>query len=427
MSSHYGQKQASDKGKQSRYQIESIADPRIDILQQKGFFTGVVTENRELVDMSHSLGESKRHLEFELPKGTSYRPGDYLAVLPTNPQANVERALNKFNMDADSLITIHKQIDSSSFLPTGFPVKIEEVFQNYVELAQPATKKQVEILAKACVCPPHRIQLLAYSKGGKYQSEILDKRLSVLDLLERFAAIDIELNTFLEMLPPLKARQYSISSSSMTKDDQVTLTVAVVDTPAWSGQGQYYGVASNFLASAKRGTKVSMAIRPANIGFHLPEDDNTPIIMICAGTGIAPFRGFLEERAIKHEAGHQQAEALLFFGCRHPDVDLLYKNELLNWEKSGLVNPFFAYSKVPENNMKYVQDKVWEERNRIVSLFKKGAKIYVCGDGKKMAPAVKTTLIKLYQEESNLDLAAAEAWADKMEKEGVRYVTDVFL
>ena len=426
MGTHFAQNIFVEKETQAVYEVEIMNDSRTGILQQKELQTGTVIENRELVNMNHPLGKSKRHIEIQLPEGMHYQAGDYLAILPSNPKKNIDRALSRFHVEYDTPITIHKQLNSVSYLPTGFPIVIGEIFKNYVELAQPATKKQVSVLAKACVCPPHKIQLMTFTKDKKHQTEILEKRVSVLDLLERFAAIDIELSTFLEMLQPLKPRQYSISSSPLRMEDHLTLTVAVVDAPAWSGQGKFQGVASNFLAYAQPGTKVNIVTRPSNINFCLPEKKSTPIIMIGAGTGIAPFRGFLEERAFQKMNGDEIDEALLFFGCDHPDVDLLYKDELQNWTKENIVKTFFAFSRIGEESIKYVQHKIWNERQEIIRLYKEGARIYVCGDGKRMAPAVRNTLIKIYQEETNVKLEEAELWANQIEKEGVRYATDVF-
>ena len=423
---HFGQQNFSKKENNPLYEVEVMTDPRITFLQQKELQTGIIIENRELVNMNHPLGRSKRHIKIQLPEGTTYRAGDYLAILPTNPKSSVDRVLRKFMMDYDAPITIHKQTETTSFLPIGFPIAIGEVLKNYVELAQPVSKKQIEILAKACVCPPHKIQLLSFTRRKKYQSEILDKRVSVLDLLERYAAVDIPLNTFLEMLPPLKPRQYSISSTPLHKANQLTLTVAVVDASSWSGRGKFQGVASNFFKSVQSGTKVSVAIRPANNNFHLPKNEKTPIIMISAGSGIAPFRGFLEERAFQKAEGKKVGEAFLFFGCDHPEVDLLYKEELQMWENEGVVKLNFAFSETGESPIKFVQHRLWEKRQEVIRLFKNGAIIFVCGDGKRMAPAVRDTLIKIYQEETKVTLEKAEKWANEIEKEGVRYVTDTF-
>jgi cytochrome P450/NADPH-cytochrome P450 reductase len=228
------------------------------------------------------------------------------------------------------------------------------------------------------------------------------------------------------MLPPMRARQYSISSSPLWQESHCTLTLAVVDAPSWSGQGRYIGVASHYLAEALPGTKVSVSTRPSNAAFHLPESLETPIIMICAGTGLAPFHGFIQERAIQAANGRTLGEALLFFGCDHPDVDFLYRDELLAWEKAGVVKVRPAFSKAPAGQVSYVQHRLWQDRAEVIALINQNARIFVCGDGRRMAPGVRETFTRIYQEAAQCSPEQAEHWMNELERTSSRYVTDVF-
>lgn len=374
--------------------------------------------------MSSPLGRSKRHLEIRLPEGMTYRAGDYLAVLPSNPPKNVERALRRFTFATDDQVIIRKDPNSLTALPTDYPVGVSELLSSYVELAQPATRKQVEDLAAATRCPPEKRALEALVQT--YEAEVLAKRVSVLDLLERFEACELSFASFLAMLPPMRARQYSISSSPLYKTDHCTLTVAVVEVPALSGRRQFQGVTSSFLARAESGTHIPVAVRPSNVAFHPPESPETPIIMACAGTGIAPFHGFLQERALQKEHGQQVGPALLFFGCDHPDVDFLYKDELAMWEQQGIVSVRPAFSAAPMDGVKYVQDRLWHDLADVIKLVKQGAAFYVCGDGRQMAPAVYDTCLRIYREATNATVAEAEAWLSEMQHTHARYVADVF-
>ena len=238
--------------------------------------------------------------------------------------------------------------------------------------------------------------------------------------------MDLSLADFLEMLPPLKPRQYSIASSPVEQKDRIALTISVLNAPAWSEQGQYLGVASNYLAYQEPGTQIYVVAQPSNNQFQLPENPEIPVIMVGAGSGIAPFRGFIQERAVLKAQGEKVGEMALFFGCDHPEVDLLYHEELNDWKNEGVVDVYPAFAMAPENDIKYVQDRIWAEREKIVELFQQNARIFVCGDGKYMAPAVRETFIKIYQEESGVSAEEAMTWAGEIEKQGVRYVTDVF-
>src|SRR5262249_12012832 len=156
----------------------------------------------------------------------------------------------------------------------------------YVELSQPATRAQVRALFAATRCPPDKKALDLLGGEEAYKSEVLAKRVSVLDLLERHIPCELSFERFLAMLPPLKARQYSIASSPLADPRRLALCVAVVDAPALSGNGRFLGVASNYIAASSPGARLSVAVRPSHQHFHPPEDPATPMVMICAGTGL---------------------------------------------------------------------------------------------------------------------------------------------
>ncbi|WP_421999727.1 bifunctional cytochrome P450/NADPH--P450 reductase [Reyranella sp.] len=404
--------------------VEFVKSGRESALRLGDLQQGIVVESRELVDMTSPGARSKRHIEFLLPAGMTYRTGDYLAVLARNPDAAVDRVLRRFGLSRDTLVVLHRDVGPAA-LPTGRPMSCGELLSSYVELAQPATRAQVAMLAAATACPPEKAELEAMA-GERYESLVLERRCSVIDLLERFESCSLGFGPYLDMLPPMRARQYSISSSPLWKPDHVTLTVSVVDAAALSGAGRFQGVASSYLARLQAGDRVSLAVRPSNARFHPPTDPGTPIVMICAGSGVAPFRGFLQERAAQKQGGQQVGPALLFFGTNHPDIDYLYQEELASWEKEGVATLLPAFSQKPEGEVSFVQHRVWAERARVSEFFRQGAIVYVCGDGRLMAPAVRDTLLRIYKEASGASDSDAEQWADAVEHEHGRYVSDVF-
>ena len=412
-----------------KLRVEFVKAGREALLRLGDLQQGVVVENRELVDVSKPGGGSKRHIEFALPDGMTYRAGDYLAVLPRNPDAAVNRVLRRFGISADTRIILRKSDGAAGGLPTDQPISCGDLLANFVELSQPATRAQVAALAMLTRCPPEK-QALERLGRDDHEAEVLNKRVSVIDLLERFQSCEIDLAAYLAMLPPMRARQYSISSSPFWNPKHATLTVSVVDAPALSGQGRYQGVASSYLASLEPGDRVSLAVRPSNARFHPPADPATPIIMICAGSGLAPFRGFLQERAARKATGQKVGPALLFFGTTDPEMDYLYRDELAAWQQAGVVEVLTAFSArpeaSPEGDIMFVQHRVWAERRRIEALFRQGAIVFVCGDGRHMAPAVREALIKAFKEATGYSDAEVEAWADELEHERGRYVSDVF-
>ncbi len=421
-----GQKTSSPAA-QPQLEIQFVGNVRDPLLRQNGLALGTVVANRELVDLAKPGARSKRHVEIALPDGMSYRTGDYLAVLPLNPSDLVQRALARFNLDYDSHVQLNME-RGDTFLPTGAPVAVGELLSSYVELAAPATRTQLEHLADVAADPAHRAELEALAQDrGRHAAEIVDKRVSMLDLLETYPSCQLPFTSFLERLTQLTPRRYSISSSPLWSPDHATLTFAVVQAPAWSGRGTFEGVASTHLALARPGSRIAVSVRPSNAAFHPPQSLDVPLIMVCAGTGLAPFRGFVQDRALRAEAeGTTPASSLLFFGCRAPDTDFLYQAELASWADQANVGLRPVFSAEPEDGRKYVQDRLWADRADVVELVKQGAIVYVCGDGKNMGPQVRDTCGRIYREATGASVADADAWMDELERTHGRYVADIF-
>ncbi|MEM7799270.1 MAG: cytochrome P450, partial [Chloroflexota bacterium] len=370
LNSAIGRESSKSTGKQ-RLTVDVLSGSRISVMQHNDLALGTVTDVYELVNMSAAGARSKRHIEIALPEGMTYRAGDYLSVLPSNPPSNVERVFHRFSLPQDAQLTI--QSDGYTTLPTGEGISALDVISNYVELGQPITHKQLlslSALATECKAAQEFERLL---KEEVYRAELLEKRVSLLDMLERFPDLDIPLATFLEMQPPLRPRQYSISSSPLWNAESCTLTIAVVDAPAWSGQGRFLGTASTYLSEATEGMPISVMVKPSNVSFHPPQDPTTPMVMVCAGSGLAPFRGFIQERAEQKAGGLDVGKAILYFGCDHPEVDYLYEDELKTWEETEVVEVRPTFSNRPDRGIQFVQHRIWEDRELLKGLYQAGA------------------------------------------------------
>ncbi|KAI4592086.1 hypothetical protein KJ359_011877 [Pestalotiopsis sp. 9143b] len=287
---------------------------------------------------------TKNHIEIELPSGTFYRAGDYLTVLPTNPRENILRALRRFRLPRDASIAIE---GAEKKLPINVPTPLKSILGEYVELGLTATRKDIKALAATASSQndKDKLELLA---SDHYETEISLKQVSVLDLLEQYSSIDIPFGVFLGMLPSMRVRQYSISSAPANSPSSVSLTYSVVRKQARSGRGDFIGVATSCLSGLQPGDLISASVRPSHDAFHLPGDpQKTPIIMVAAGTGIAPFRAFVEERAAMIATGQTLAPAVLYHGCRSLGKDDLYAQELAKWEASGAVTVKRTYSRDP--------------------------------------------------------------------------------
>ncbi|BAT61360.1 putative bifunctional P-450/NADPH-P450 reductase 2 [Variibacter gotjawalensis] len=412
------------------YELDYVPAPAPNtIVASTGAQKMRITANRELQkrDGDNASDRSTRHIEIELPDGVNYRAGDHLMVIPSNSRALVERVMDRFGIAPDTHIRLDVAEGRRASLPTGQTLPVYNLLADYVELQGIATRKQIQTLADNTRCPHTKPQLqaLAAEDGEKYKTEVFQKRKSVLDLLEEFPACELPFNLFLEMLPLIVPRYYSISSSPKLDPKKASITVGVVEGPARSGNGVYRGVCSNHLLRQGPGSVVQGIVKETKVGFRLPDDLSTPIVMIGPGTGLAPFRAFMQERAAAKKKGKKLGTAMLFFGCRHPDQDFIYGDELKQLAKDSDTELHIAFSR--HNGKKtYVQDLIKAEGTKIKKLFRDGAIVYVCGDGSRMEPDVKKVLAAMYGEETGSSEDNSLAWVDKMTSKN-RYVLDVWV
>lgn len=388
-----------------------------------------VLRNVELQRPAEGEMRSTRHIELRLPEGMAYRAGDHLAVAPQNDRSLVARVARRFGFTPDDYVVLKAPPGRRPQLPVDEPVSVGRLLGQFVELQQPATRKQIALMLANTRCPNTAAALSAYVGDGPeaaaaYARDIFAPRVSVFELLQKYPACELPFHTFLELLPPMAPRYYSISSSPRVDPSICSITVGVVRGPARSGEGAFAGVCSNHLASCGEGDLVRASVRPTKAGFQLPEDPSVPLVMIGPGTGLAPFRGFLQERARLKAGGAALGPALLFFGCRHPDRDFLYRGELEAMAAEGIVDLHTAFSRY-DGGKAYVQDKLAEQKEAVWSAIDGGGIVYVCGDGARMEPDVKRALMRIYSGKTGADEQAAAAWIDKLGVEA-RYVLDVW-
>jgi cytochrome P450 / NADPH-cytochrome P450 reductase len=420
---------SADAAEAPRLTVETVdgvdASPFVDALGARAMRIAV---NRELHTKTgpDASARSTRHLELELPADLAYRAGDHLGVVPRNAEALVQRVATRFGLDPAVSVRLRLGASRKTFLPVDRPIRVGQLLGDYVELQDPATRKQIQGLAADTECPWTRPRLLALaSDEGRYREEVLARRKSLIDLLEEFPACQLPFNRYLEMLPPLRPRYYSISSSPLQDERRCSITVAVVDGPARSGRGTFQGVCSSYLLRQPEGVQVHAFVKDTKSAFRLPADSATPIIMIGPGTGLAPFRGFLQERAARRVAGETVGPALLFFGCRHPRQDFIYEDELRGFAEQGVARLFACFSRLADEQKTYVQDQVLRQGAEVWKLLQAGAIVYVCGDASRMAPDVRRAFAAIHRQETGSDERAAEAWLDALTAEN-RYLVDVW-
>jgi len=414
------------------YKIEPVAPSAVNAIVALGGVAPMkVLVNTELQNKTGATASerSTRHIEVELPPNITYRVGDHLSVVPRNDPALVDSVARRFGFLPADQIRLQVAEGRRAQLPVGDAVSVGRLLTDFVELQQVATRKQIQIMSEHTRCPVTKPKLLAYvgddaASSEHYRADILGKRKSVFDLLEAHPACELPFHAYLEMLSLLAPRYYSISSSPSGDAARCSVTVGVVEGPASSGRGVYKGICSNYLAGRRIGETIQATVRETKAGFRLPDDGSVPIIMIGPGTGLAPFRGFLQERAARKERGSSLGPAMLFFGCRHPDQDYLYADELKAFEAGGITELYTAFSR-SDGPKTYVQNLITAQKEQVWSLIENGAIIYVCGDGGKMEPDVKAALVAIYRERKGADADAGLRWIDDLGAKN-RYVLDVW-
>jgi len=414
-----------------RFDIDLVeGDDNTSFLSHHSLTPMTVQGNREMVDTSVDFASSKRHISINLPAGASYKTGDHLLVMPCNPKANVERAATRFALALQQRVRLSLQHGSAGAIPVDSTITIETLLSRYVELNEPATTRQLQLLSHYAACPPDAEALIALTEPERYKSDILDLRVSMLDLLDRYASIALPFSAFIDQLPELHPRYYSIASSNLVDAQQVDIAVSRVAGPALCGSGDYLGACSSTLDDAVVGEPILARLRPVDSGFLPPQDLHKPIIMIGPGTGVAPFRGFIQDRLVHLNEGRELAQAILFFGCRHPDVDDIYAEEFAAAEAAGAMQCIKAYSRLEQYPHRYVQDAIAAEAEKVWSLWQRGALIYVCGDAQYMLSAVRGALQTIYRDaQQDLGITVspeqAQIWLQEMEVQG-RFLIDAW-
>ncbi|KIV91681.1 hypothetical protein PV10_06195 [Exophiala mesophila] len=363
----------------------------------------------------------KCHMDIELPSDAVYQCGDYLAILPQNSEKSVKRVMARFGLPWDAVATLTTM--GPSTIPVNTPISVFDILRSYVELSQPATKRILKTFSGYTSSEEDKAFLdKLVDDNNLFELEITKKRTSPLDILFQRSSIKIPFGQFLGFLPPLQVRQYSISSSPLENPNRCSITYGVIDTRSFSDPAhRFEGVTGNYLRNLQDGDMISVSVRPtAKKTFRLPADaEQTPLLMFAAGTGLAPFRGFLQERSIQLLANPNRplAPALLFLGCRSQTGDRLYAEEVDSWVASGVATVKYAFSK--ESNASegcaHVPDRMIHDGDEILKLWRSGARVYVCGT-RRFAEGIREAAKKIALDVRKKENGGVGERKDELEK-----------
>ena len=369
---------------------------------KKDPFPATVIDNFVLTGRESS--KETRHIELSLSgSGLSFEPGDALGVMPRNDPALVEALAGALSLDAGAPVTLKEE-----------KVALGEALAGRLEITA-ATPRFLDHWA--ALSGASELEALRGEANAEARAAFLRGN-HVIDIVRRFPVKGLDAQAFAAGLRPLQPRLYSIASSLSNAPDEAHLTVSTVRY-ALNGEAREGVASGHFAGRAEPDTVVPVYVQ-ANAHFRLPDDDR-PIIMIGAGTGVAPYRAFLQEREARGASG----KSWLFFGERNFDSDFLYQTEWQALLKDKVLTEMnVAFSRDTANKV-YVQHRLLEQARGVYVWLEQGAHLYVCGDGAKLAPDVHAALSAIVEEQGGLSREAAGEYLAAL-KADHRYQIDVY-
>ena len=359
-------------------------------------------------ELQTAAGSEKetRHIELTLDEGMTYTPGDAVGIIPENRPEAVADVLRAVGFKGDERVLDHYKVE----------ISLEEALRTRLgigKLARGSVGQYAKLGPgveglKSMVGPENKARAEEYCWGREF-----------VDLVTDFPGVVTEPQQLFHVLQRLVPRMYSIASSQKLHEDNVQTTVRVIRYESHGRSRQ--GVASGQLGErAQVGTTLPIFLH-ANGNFRLPEDTSAPVIMIGPGTGVAPFRAFLEER----QATGQMGDNWLFFGDQREKLDFLYRDQFHAMKKDGVLTRLDTAFSRDQPQKVYVQDRMREHAADLFEWLERGAYFYVCGDVTRMAKDVETALLDVIAtgSQGTLDHAAEYLAAMKKEK---RYQRDVY-
>jgi sulfite reductase (NADPH) flavoprotein alpha-component len=352
-----------------------------------------------------SSAKDVRHIVIDLKdSGLTYTPGDSLSIAAPNDPALVEATLAALRASGNEPV----------IGPDGEAHTLRDAFSSQLDIARPLDRTLL-LLAMSATHEPHAAALRKLA-DGEDSTEPADADL--LDLITAFPSARPKFSDLVRSLPSLKPRLYSIASSLRATPGEVHLCVSTIrDNRRGRIRG---GIASTFLADRAIGAG-PMAASVQRSHFRLPADPAVPIILCGPGTGIAPFRAFLQER----EALGHKGRSWLFFGDQHRETDFLFEPEIAAWRANGTLSRLDTAFSRDQKEKKYVQHRMAENAADLWRWLQDGGYFYVCGDAMRMARDVDATLRKIAMTEGKLDEAQSRDWMAALARQG-RYQRDVY-
>ncbi|KAI5287274.1 NADPH-cytochrome P450 reductase [Ascosphaera acerosa] len=427
-----------------------------------------IAASRELFT---AKGRNCIHMEIDISGSTlSYETGDHVAVWPHNAGTEVDRFLAVFGLAAkrDQVIDI-QPLDVTAKVPVPTPTTYAAVVRHHLEICGPVSRQFLSSLAPFAPSDAAKLALRRLGSEKEHFSETVTARcLNIAQVLQAVAGADadpfaaVPFSLLLEGIPKIQPRYYSISSSSLAQPKTVSVTAVVESVRVPASDHVLKGVTTNYLLALKnkqhadhsasdgtvdtttdlaanelnyllagprgRWTPLRVPVHIRHSNFKLPSDPRRPVIMVGPGTGVAPFRGFVQERAEQKKRGEEVGPTVLFFGCRREEEDFLYRAEWAEYARVLGEDGFrliTAFSRAGPQKV-YVQHRLREHAALVNELLQKQqANFYVCGDAAHMAREVAATLVDIIAEQRGMEHDKADALVKRMRTSG-KYLEDVW-
>lgn len=415
------------RGEISRLKSYEKQRPPFD---SKNPFLAPIIENRNLC----KDGDRKcLHIVLDITGSRlKYEAGDHVAIYPSNDSELVDRIGELLNVDLDQAFSlVNIESDASKKHPFPCPTTYRVALTNYLDITSTPTTQLLKEFAQYASDEKEKAQLQlmgSSSEEGKnqYNTFIRDNCVDLLTLLELMPSLKPPIDHVLELLPRLQVRYYSISSSPKIYPNQIHVTASVLEYKTKLGRIRK-GVCTNWLASKipteEIKPKVPIFVRKST--FRLPFKFQTPVIMIGPGTGLAPFRGFIQERDYYLKEGRLVGETALYFGCRNKAADYIYEEELVDYEQRKSITLHVAFSRDQLEKV-YVTHYLQKHASKVWNLLsKENGHIYVCGDAKNMARDVNEILINICKTEGQMTHEVALNFIKDLGQKS-RYMQDVW-
>jgi sulfite reductase (NADPH) flavoprotein alpha-component len=380
-----------------------MSSPTASLYSRSNPFPGKILVNRRLT--AADSPKDTRHFEIDLTGwGLSFEVGDSMAVYPTNDPALIKEIITALGATGEELVTAGKETCS-----------LRDALSRYYSIKN-VTPKFLKAIAQRASAAPLLNELLDPARKQDLDTYLWG--MEVIDFLIEHPSAKFTAEEFVALLSKLQPRLYSVASSLKAYPNSVHF---IIDIIRYESHGrERMGVATGFLA--ERAQHVPVPVYPSSSkAFHLPENPDVPLIMVGPGTGVAPFRAFLQERKVMGARG----KTWLFFGAQREYSDYFYREDFDDFKKEGYLTRIDTAFSRDQAHKIYVQDRMQENAAEIWKWLEEGAEFFVCGDAKRMAKDVDATLRKIVEEQGGKDVEAANEYIEKL-KSDKRYKRDVY-